>query len=127
MEHNFLPGRTFADWPDLNAQARAWCETVANQKVKRSLGTAPRAAFEEERPALRPLPVQYVQALVAHAPGRGAARLKRLLQFQRTYPSDPFLSAVAQALTYGLYDLTRLESLILKQVRGDFFQLPEAD
>lgn len=28
---------------------------------------------------------------------------------------------------YGLYDLTRLESLILKQVRGAFFQLPEAD
>ena len=59
--------------------------------------------------------------------GRGAARLKRLLQFQRTYPPDPFLSAVAQALTYGLYDLTRLESLILEQVRGEFFQFPEAD
>jgi transposase len=228
VENNFLPGRTFADWPDLNAQARAWCEGVANQKVKRSLGTAPRAAFDEERPALRPLPAHqpavcviahrvvdtegyvrletnrysvperllgkavevyqyfetvvvccqgkevarhvraigqrdrrlttpghhgplrprrsdpppaqqalltdaapvlahYVQALVAHAPGRGAARLKRLLQFQRTYPSDPFLSAVALALTYGLYDLTRLESLILKQVRGEFFQLAEAD
>jgi hypothetical protein len=228
VEHNFLPGRSFADWPDINAQARAWCESVANQKVKRSLGTSPRAAFEQERPALRPLPAHrpavcviahrvvdtegyvhletnrysvperllgkavevyqyfetvaiyfqgrevarhpraigqrdrrltaaghhgpprtrrsdpppaqqallvdapavlrdYVQALVAHAPGRGAARLKRLLQFQRTYPSEPFLAAVAQALTYGLYDLTRLESLILKQVRGAFFQLPEGD
>ncbi len=69
----------------------------------------------------------YVQALVAHAPGRGTARLKRLLQFQRTYPTEPFLAAVTQALTYGLYDLTRLESLILKQVRGAFFQLPEGD
>ena len=74
-----------------------------------------------------PLLADYVRALVAHAPGRGAARLKRLLQFQRTYPPEPFLAAVAQALTYGLYDLTRLESLILKQVRGAFFQLPEAD
>jgi len=45
----------------------------------------------------------------------------------RTYPPEPFLAAIAQALTYGLYDLTRLESLILKQVRGAFFQLPEAD
>ena len=70
---------------------------------------------------------QFVQALAAHAPGRGAAWVKRLLQFQRTYPPDPFLSAVALALTYGLYDLTRLESLILKQVRGEFFQLAEAD
>jgi hypothetical protein len=65
----------------------------------------------------------YVKALVAHAPGRGAARLK----FQRTYPSQPFLAAVAQALAYGLYDLTRLESLILKQVRGAFFQLRQED
>jgi len=56
VEHNFLPGRDFADWPDINAQARTWCETVANQKVKRSLGTSPRAAFEQERSALRPLP-----------------------------------------------------------------------
>ena len=46
---------------------------------------------------------------------------------RRTYPTEPFLAAVAQALTYGLYDLTRLESLILKQVRGAFFQLPEGD
>jgi hypothetical protein len=228
VEHNFLPGRAFADWPDINAQARTWCESVANQKVKRSLGTSPRAAFEQERPALRPLPAHrpavcviahrvvdtegyvhlqtnrysvperllgkavelyqyfdtvaiyfqgrevarharaigqrerrisaaghhgpprtrrsdpppaqqallvdaptvlgdYVKALVAHAPGRGAARLKRLLQFQRTYPSQPFLAAVAQALAYGLYDLTRLESLILKQVRGAFFQLRQED
>jgi hypothetical protein len=228
VEHNFLPARSFADWPDLNAQARAWCERVANQKVKRSLGTSPRAAFEQERPALRPLPAHqpavcviahrvvdtegyvhletnrysvperllgkavevyqyfdtvaiyfqgreaarhqraigqrerrltaaghhgplrtrrrgpppaqqallvaapavlrdYVQALVAHAPGRGTARLKRLLQFQRTYPTEPFLAALALALTYGLYDLTRLEALILKQVRGAFFQLPEGD
>jgi hypothetical protein len=56
VEHNFLPGRHCADWPDIHAQACAWCETVANQKVKRSLGTSPRAAFEQERPALRPLP-----------------------------------------------------------------------
>ena len=67
VEHNFLPGRTFADWPDLNAQARAWCESVANQKVKRSLGTSPRAAFEQERPALRPLPAhQPAVCVIAH-------------------------------------------------------------
>jgi transposase len=228
VEHNFLPGRTFGDWVDVNAQARDWCEQVANQKIKRSLGTSPRAAFEQERAHLRPLPVHrpapcliahrvvdtegyvrldtnrysvperllgkavdvhqtfetvavyfqgqevarharaigqrdrrisdpghqgpprarrsdppaaqqalltdapavlsaYVRALAAHAPGRGSARLKRLLVLQRTYPAEPFLAAVDQALTYGLYDLNRLESLILKQVRGDFFQIGEDD
>jgi hypothetical protein len=68
----------------------------------------------------------YVAALVAHAPGRGLARLKRLLQFKRTYPAEPFLAAVTQALAYGLYDLNRLESLILRQVRGDVLPAPGA-
>ena len=40
-----------------------------------------------------------------------AARLKRLLQLSRTYPTEPFLAAVAQPLIYGLYGLTRLELL----------------
>jgi hypothetical protein len=228
VEHNFLPGRTFADWLDLNAQARDWCEQVANQKIKRSLGTSPRAACEEERSFLRPLPLHrppagviahrvvdtegyvhletnrysvperllgkavevyqyfetvtvyfqgkevarhpraigqrdrritdpahhaplrarrrapppaqqalladapplladYVRALVAHAPGRGTARLKRLALLQRTYPAEPFLAAIAQALAYGLFDIERLESLVLKQVRGVFFQIAETD
>jgi hypothetical protein len=230
VEHNFLPGREFADWHDLNTQARQWCEQVANQKVKRSLGTSPRAALEQERPFLQPLPPhcpavctlvhrvvdtegyvsldtnrysvperllgkqvdvykyfdevvvyfagklvarhpraiglrdrrltaeghhrplgararrqaplpqhqallrdapavleQYVQALVQHAPGRGATRLKRLLHLKRTYPAEPFLGAIEQALTYGLFDITRLEALILKRVRGDFFLLGEED
>jgi hypothetical protein len=50
---------------------------------------------------------------------------RRLLHLRRTYPAEPFLAAVAQALTYGLYDLDRLESLVLKQVCGAFFQFPE--
>ena len=228
VEHNFLPGRTFADWQDLNAQARDWCEQVANQRIKRSLGTSPRAAFAQERPLLQHLPAhcppvcvivprvvdtegyvhletnrysvpdrllgkavevhqyfaevvvccagkvvarhpraigqrdrrltaeghhrplgtrarhrepppqqqallldtlpplkQYVDALITHTPGRGAARLKRLLHLKRSYPAEPFLAAVSQALAYGLYDIGRLEALILKQVRGEFFRLDD--
>jgi hypothetical protein len=74
-----------------------------------------------------PVLEQYVQALVAHAPGRGAARLKRLLQLKRSYPAEPFLGAIAQALAYGLFDIARLEALILKQVRGEFFRFDHDD
>jgi hypothetical protein len=55
--------------------------------------------------------------------GRGLRALRRLLEMKRTYPSAPFLAAVEQALRFGLFDLTRLERLILKQVAGDFFAL----
>ena len=55
-EKNFLAGRTFSDWHDLNEQAKRWCEEVANRKVKRSLGMSPEAAYLMEKPHLTPLP-----------------------------------------------------------------------
>ena len=45
------------------------------------------------------------------------------MQIKRSYPIEPFLAAVAQALKYGLFDLTRLEHLVLRHVAGDFFAL----
>jgi len=46
---------------------------------------------------------------------------------KRTYPAEPFLAAVEQALRYGLFDLgRRLEALVLKFAAGEFFRLPEA-
>ena len=54
--------------------------------------------------------------------------MRRLLELKRTYPSGPFLAAIEQALQFGLFDLGRLEKLILKRVIGDFFTLDaEAD
>ena len=74
--------------------------------------------------AARPLPTAEAQ----RAHGRGVRALRRLLDLKRTYPSGPFLAAIEQALQFGLFDLGRLEKLILKQVIGDFFTLDaEAD
>lgn len=56
VENNFLAGRTFADWQDLNAQAKAWCVNTANSKRKRSLGMSPEAAYVMEKPYLKSLP-----------------------------------------------------------------------
>lgn len=224
VENNFLAGRTFRDWADLNTQARAWCVEVANAKPKRSLGMAPQAAFLMEKDHLQSLPVLappvyephtrtvdnegfvhldtnrysvperllgkqvevfkhprqvevffrgqcvathkrligrrggkvtapghqlprvharrrepsaqettlrgldpildgYLDNLKSRVPGRGARAMQRLLIFKRRYPEKPFYEAIAHATKYGLYDLTRLERLILENVAGDFFQL----
>ncbi len=53
VEKNFLPGRTFTDFHDLNAQAKAWCIKTANSKTKRSLGMSPEAAYVIEKPFLQ--------------------------------------------------------------------------
>jgi len=66
---------------------------------------------------------RYAAALKARAHGRGLRALRRLLEIKRTYPPAPFLAAVEQALQFGLFDLGRLETLVLRQVAGDFFAL----
>jgi hypothetical protein len=227
IERNFLPGRSFNDFDDLNRQALAWCREVANQKVKRVLGMSPEAAYALEKPSLTSLPPvlppvyevlerivdlygyvsvdtnryslperlvgqavsahkhpaeiviyhrgsevarhprlsgkrdarhtlpghhgtptrtdrgpaleeqllrgdhpnlkRYAAALKQRAYGRGTRGLRRLLELKHTYPAAPFLAAIEEALRFGLFDLQRLERLILKHVAGDFFNLGEDD
>jgi len=222
VQTNFLPGRSFTDFDDLNRQALAWCREVANANPKRVLGMSPEAAYVIEKPYLQPLPsalppiyevldrvvdlngyvslesnrysVQerlvgqtvtlykypaqiqihhrgiavatharligqrdarstdpthhrtptrtnrtpqieaqllrdtpelqaYARALKQRGRGRGVRALRRLIEIQRTYPKEPFLAAVRQAAHFGLYDLGRLEKLILRHVAGNFFAL----
>ena len=66
---------------------------------------------------------RYVVELKKQARGRGIVKLRRLLDLKRTYPPGPFQKAVEDALRYGLYDLARLEKMILKNTGGDFFEL----
>jgi transposase len=226
-EQNFLAGRTFKDWLDLNEQAKRWSKEVANQKVKRSLGTSPEAAYLMEKPHLIPLPPyippvyqtidrtvdvagyvqvdtnrysvperligkevevhklwdrvevffknqrvadhprlldkretritthghhppfnrqrahegpcqeektlvgqserldQYVEELKKRSSGRGVKAMRRLLDLMRTYPPEAFEKALGEALRYGLYDLSRLEQMILSYVQGNFFTIDE--
>lgn len=223
VETNFLAGRGFEDFDDLNRQAVDWCRNVANRKPKQALAMSPDAAYLIEQPhlvslpdALPPVyellerivdlygyvsvdtnrysvPERYVgksvavyklpaeihvcrkdQAIAVHRrliierdtrstlpghhtiparQGRGTAAevallaghhpsldryaaalrqrghagnrraLRRLIEMKRTYPDGPFIAAIEQALRYGLFDLGRLEDLVLKQVAGDFFAL----
>ncbi|RPJ15015.1 MAG: IS21 family transposase [Deltaproteobacteria bacterium] len=225
VENNFLAGRTFDDWQDLNRQARDWCDHVTNRKEKKDLGMSPDAAWLLEKTALQALPqvsppiyesyprtvdqegyvhldtnrysvpetligkdvevlkywqrvvVYHGRRLVAEHPrvllgrdkrvtapghhqplcrkkafqgpsreeqhltghhpeldrylgelkkrskGRGQMQLRRLLDLKRSYPVEPFFAAIQEALHYGLFDLNRLEKMILKNTRG-FFELP---
>ena len=56
-----------------------------------------------------------------------ALALRQLLRLLREYPREPFLAAVREAAQYGLYDLDRLERMILRRVARDYFLLLETD
>jgi hypothetical protein len=49
--------------------------------------------------------------------------LRQLLRFVREYPREPLLAAVGEAARYGLYDLDRLERMILRRVTREYFLL----
>jgi hypothetical protein len=55
IENNFLAGRTFSSWTDLNSQARQWCDKV-NSTYKKHIRAVPREPFAIERMHLKPLP-----------------------------------------------------------------------
>ena len=67
----------------------------------------------------------YIKALKKRSPGRGNQKIKQLLHFKCSYPWDAFIAAIIKAHQYGLYDMNRLEQMILKQVEGQFFNLED--
>ena len=226
IDNNFLAGRTFSSWEDLNQQARQWCDRV-NGTYKKHIRAVPRELFAVERLHLKPLPVWIPEVyrlqerivdvegyvalhssrysvpvawigrrvevretkdkieiqldarhivthkrvaegdyqritLAQHRPPRGQGikrtdphpeeqailqaapeladylvalkkrgrryltiALRQLLQIVREYPRQPVLSAVAEAARYGLFDLDRLERMILRRIARDYFLLDE--
>jgi transposase len=224
VEHNFLAGRTFSSWEDLNQRAREWCDKV-NATYKKHIRAVPRELYAVERLHLKPLPawipeiyrlhqrlvdiegyvalhtnrysvpVEWIGrrvevretkdkieiqldarrlvthrriaeaehqriTLAEHRPPRGqraprpdphpeenailtaapelteyvaglkqrsrkviTLALRQLLRFVREYPREPLLGAVREAARYGLYDLDRLERMILRRVTREYFLL----
>jgi len=223
IQRNFFPGRRFADWNDLNAQARQWCDRV-NATYKKHLRAIPRELYAVERPALQRLPLwvppvyrihqrtvdvegyvsvntnrysvpedwigravqvregkahleidgprhghvrhqrvlealgqritlpehrrpratrrppaveekavldafpelsDYVAGLKRHGRRQITLALRQLLRMCREYPRDAFLAAIGEAAHYGLYDLDRLERMVLRRIASEYFLLPD--
>jgi hypothetical protein len=45
----------------------------------------------------------------------------------RDYPRQPLLAAVREAAHYGLYDLDRLDRMILRRIAGEYFMLDDGN
>src|SRR5208283_3456876 len=91
--------------------------------VKRSDPHPEEQAIVEAAPEIAP----YVAALKQKGRKVVALALRQLLRLLREYPREPFLAAVREAARYGLYDLDRLERMILRRVAQDYFRLLDTD
>jgi transposase len=92
----------------------------------RGQGGAPREPFPDATELLRLLPEigAYVDALKRRGKLQTTLALRQLLRMAREYPRAPLLAALQTAAHYGLYDLGRLERMVLRGIATDYFQLP---
>jgi hypothetical protein len=99
--------------------------TLAEHRPPRGEGIKRSDPHPEEQTILQAVPE--IAAYVAELKQRGrkvvALALRQLLRLLREYPREPFLAAVREAARYGLYDLDRLERMILRRVARDYFLL----
>jgi hypothetical protein len=65
--------------------------------------------------------ISYLEALKKHYSGRATLPLRRLLHMVEDYPRAPLLEAIATAAQYGLFDLERVENLILRKLAREYF------
>lgn len=71
-----------------------------------------------------PVMAAMVDALLKRHCNRVTRPLMRLHRLWLDYPAEPLRKALGVALEYGLLDLERIESLVLRHVAGDYFKLP---
>jgi transposase len=63
----------------------------------------------------------YVERLKKSGRGPVVRLLRKLLSMVRDYPRAPLVSAIQEAERYRLFDLDRVERMVLKRIGDDFF------
>lgn len=88
-------------------------------KLKLSDGCPEEKRLREQVPEIIP----YLEALKRHYSGRATLPLRRLLRLVEDYPRAPLLEAIQSAAQYGLFDLERVENLILRKLAREYFRI----
>jgi hypothetical protein len=67
----------------------------------------------------------YAAMLKKRAGLRWPLALRRLVRMRNDYPAAPLITALEAAAHYGLYDLDRLERIILRNIATAYFVVPD--
>ncbi len=91
--------------------------TLAEHRPPRGQGIKRTDPHPEEKAIIEAAPelAAYVAGLKQRSRKLVALALRQLLRMVREYPREPLLAAVREAARYGLYDLDRLERMILRR------------
>lgn len=84
----------------------------------------PASPQEKTLRAIAPQLATLVDALRRRHGGQALRAVRRLHKMWLDYPTEPVVAAVTEALEHDLYDLGRIETMVLRRIAGDFFRLP---
>jgi len=109
------------------AEAEHQRVTLPGHRPPRGQGTPRPDPHPEEKAILAVVPeiADYLVALKQRTRKVLTLALRQLLRLVREYPPEPLLAAVREAARYGLYDLDRLERMILRRVAREYFLLKD--
>jgi hypothetical protein len=102
-------------------------KTLAAHRPPRGQATQHVSPLPEEREltaAGAPF-ADYTKTLKQRAGLRWPLALRRLAQLRLDYPAAPLAAAIESAAHYGLYDLDRLERMILRNIATAYFVVPD--
>jgi hypothetical protein len=99
--------------------------TDPSHRPPRGVGSAPVQPAPEEVQMLQiePRIASYLAGLKEQV-GQRRAPLRRLLSMLQEYPRAAFLAALEVAGQYRLFDLDRLERMVLKRIAEEYFVVP---
>lgn len=96
-------------------------EHKEERRQHRPLRDSP-SPHEEQLTAVAPEFAELIAHLKSLHPGRAVRPLRRLNQLYLDYPTEPLRSVIRRALDHSLYDLGRIESMVLNHLSGAFFR-----
>jgi len=102
-------------------QRKTLPEHKEERRHQRPLKSSP-CPHEEELITVAPELGELTRHLKSRHPGRAVRALRRLHQLYLDYPTDQLCAAIRRALDHGLYDLGRIESMVLSSLSGSFFR-----
>jgi transposase len=98
---------------------------LPEHRYQRSQNPKHSDASMEEKLLLTKIPeiTSYIQALKKRGRGRATWQMRRLLRIVDDYPRQALLECIRSASQYGLYDLERVETMILRKLAREYFQI----
>ena len=100
---------------------------MTEHRPPRGQGIKRTDSHPEEKAIIEAVPeiANYVATLKTRSRKLVVLALRQLWRMTREYPREALIAAIEEASRYGLYDLDRVERMVLRRIARDYFLLSD--